>query len=325
MKSSDRFSRIQQLLKTRRFVKKQEFLEELEVSPSTFKRDLEFLRSRHQAPILWDIESQGYTLASPESPPEIVQEFPGLWLIPREIQALLLIDHLIQHLHPGFLESHLNPLKKRARILLDAPDKNVEQILKRTRIFRPAGRKFDPLHFEKIAEALVDRKRIKIAYRSRSKNEATSRELSPQRFVYYKDNWYLDAWCHLRSELRSFSVDKIQSVSLSKAPAKDLSEEALDSELSSGYGIFSGSAVQKAVLRFCETRARWIASEQWHPQQKSYFKDRHYYLEIPYSDDRELILDILRYGPDVEVLEPASLREKVIVRLKEALGIYGKK
>ena len=29
---------------------------------------------------------------------------------------------------------------------------------------------------------------------------------------------------------------------------------------------------------------------------------------MPYSDDRELVMDILKYGPDVEVLEPEALR-----------------
>lgn len=40
-------------------------------------------------------------------------------------------------------------------------------------------------------------------------------------------------------------------------------------------------------------------------------------------DDRELVMDILRYGPDVEVAGPPALREAVVARLKAALGQYG--
>lgn len=45
-------------------------------------------------------------------------------------------------------------------------------------------------------------------------------------------------------------------------------------------------------------------------------------LEVPYSDDRELLMDILRYGSDVEVLAPKSLRQKVLQRLREAAAQY---
>jgi hypothetical protein len=60
--------------------------------------------------------------------------------------------------------------------------------------------------------------------------------------------------------------------------------------LASGYGIFSGKADKQARLRFTPEQARWVASERWHPEQVSRFdKDGSYLLEIPYSNDGELI------------------------------------
>ncbi|MDT8429578.1 MAG: WYL domain-containing protein [Pseudomonadales bacterium] len=49
----------------------------------------------------------------------------------------------------------------------------------------------------------------RIKYSSRSKEELSERWVSPQRLVYYRDNWYLDAWCHLREGLRMFSIDRL--------------------------------------------------------------------------------------------------------------------
>ena len=43
---------------------------------------------------------------------------------------------------------------------------------------------------------------------------------------------------------------------------------------------------------------------------------------LPYRDDRELIMDILKHGPDVEVAGPESLREAVAGRLALALASY---
>jgi len=66
-----------------------------------------------------------------------------------------------------------------------------------------------------------------------------------------------------------------------------------------------------------------VADERWHPQQQGRFlPDGSYQLEIPYHRADELILDILRYGPDVEVLAPPELRQEVAERLQRAAAIY---
>ena len=72
--------------------------------------------------------------------------------------------------------------------------------------------------------------------------------------------------------------------------------------------------------RFSAERARWVALEQWHPGQKSHFeKDGRYVLQLPYSDDRELVMDILRHVPEVQVIGPAGLREAVAEKLRMGL------
>ena len=92
---------------------------------------------------------------------------------------------------------------------------------------------------------------------------------------------------------------------------------------SGAYGIFSGIPRNTAVLRFSPERARWVAEERWHRDQQARFHgDGSYELRIPYDDPRELVLDILKYGPDVEVTSPASLRREVRARLAAALARY---
>ena len=46
-------------------------------------------------------------------------------------------------------------------------------------------------------------------------------------------------------------------------------------------------------------------------------------LEIPYAAERELLMEILKFGADVEVLAPDSLRGRVAGALKDAAGRYG--
>jgi predicted DNA-binding transcriptional regulator YafY len=152
-----------------------------------------------------------------------------------------------------------------------------------------------------------------IDYYTRGRDERAKREVSPQRLVFYRQNWYLDAWCHLRDGLRSFALDCILGIESTEKPAQEIAESELSDFFSKGYGMFSGEhPVQWAVLRFSPARARWVAHECWHLQQQSEFSSLgEYILRVPYTMDEELIGDILRHGTEVEVMSPPSLRSKV--------------
>ena len=106
-------------------------------------------------------------------------------------------------------------------------------------------------------------------------------------------------------------------------PALEITDQILDLELGSGYGIFAGPAVRTAVLRFSQLAARWVSRQYWHRDQSGWREeDGTYVLKVPYSNAAELIGDILRYGPEVEVIEPLELREQVISRIDETAKKY---
>jgi predicted DNA-binding transcriptional regulator YafY len=103
-----------------------------------------------------------------------------------------------------------------------------------------------------------------------------------------------------------------------------VAEKDLKEYFETSYGIFRGKANKVAKLRFTPERARWVAGEVWHPQQKGEFeKDGSYLLEVPYHDDRELVMDVLRHGADVEVVGPKELRDAAAKALRTALANYG--
>ena len=181
----------------------------------------------------------------------------------------------------------------------------------------------EPTHFQSIAAALLSRRRLEIVHYKRQSDERLAREISPQRLVHYRDNWYLDSWCHLRRGLRTFSVDAIESALLTTKRAREVPEGRLDAVLGAGFGIFSGEQTQTAVLQFSPLRARWVSREIWHPDQRGDLQlDGSYILEVPYSDSRELIMDILKYGAEVEVLAPLALRRQVARALQSAAELY---
>lgn len=325
MNQTERLYKIEQILHDRRLASFAELQEELEVSRATLKRDLQFLRDRLNAPIVYDREANGYRFDVPDRyAPR--HQLPGLWFNASEIHALLMMQQLLEEVQPGLLGPHIAPLQTRLQSLLgsvggqaDAPT----EIARRVRILHAQKRRAELRHFELIASTLLKRRRLKIRHYNRGRNEESEREISPQRLVHYRDNWYLDAWCHLRQDLRSFAVDAIRSADLLDTPAEEVAESELDRVLAAGYGIFSGEQTEWARLRFLPEQARWVMEEQWHPQQRTeLLADGSLLLELPYAQPTELVMDILRHGSGVEVIAPPALRALVRERLTLALNQY---
>src|SRR5690606_19266331 len=180
--------------------------------------------------------------------------------------------------------------------------------------------------FRIVCSAVLERRQLGFEYRARSTGEKTRRTVSPQRITHYRDNWYLDAWDHEREGLRSFSVDRISGARMLEAAARDIEEATLDEHLSGSYGIFSGAPKGWATIVFNERAARWVADEHWHAQQQGrWLPDGRYELKVPYSNARELLMDVLHYGADAEILEPAPLREQARALLALALSNYDRR
>jgi predicted DNA-binding transcriptional regulator YafY len=294
----------------------------LAVSAATLKRDLEYMRERFNAPIDYDREANGYRFGEPRPGPRY--ELPGLWFSADEAYALLSMHTLLAELQPGLLEPHIAPLQARLRAILGG-EPAWKDIEKRLRVFQPERRTAPTEYFGIVATAVLKRSRLWLRHYNRKEDRETEREISPQRLVHYRDNWYVDAYCHVREGLRSFAVDAIRTAELRDARAKEIPAAELDEHLGSGYGIFAGREVQWAELRFTPEAARWVAAQSWHPKQRSRIeKEGSYVLEIPYAHERELVMEILKYGPDVEVLAPESLRSHVAEQLSQAARRYNR-
>lgn len=321
MDRTERFYRIDRLLRTGRPVPFDELREALGISRAQLKRDLAYMRERFNAPIEYDRFAGGYRFGKPLGGPRY--ELPGLWFSAAEIHALLTMQHLLENLQPGLLAARIEPLLERLKKILGSADHSHEEVARRVRVLHLAARALAHEHFSVVAHATLRRRRLAIRHYNRMEDRQTERVISPQRLVHYRDNWYVDTYCHLREDLRSFAVDAIRSAELLDERAREVPKAELDEYLKSGYGIFAGRSVAWAKLRFSPLAARWVSVQRWHSQQKSRFAaDGSYLLEIPYADDRELLMDILKFGPDAEVLEPQALRARVAERLEAAARQY---
>ena len=322
MNRTERLYRIDQLLHQRAVIARADLLAELEVSWATLKRDLAYMRDRLNAPIVFDNDRGGYCFDRSGAGPQY--ELPGLWFNSQEILALLTMHRLLEDLDSGgLLGPQIGPLMARLNALLESTTGSAEQVMQRVKVIAAQNRPVPARWFEVVGSALVQRHRVEIQYFTRSRNQRSRREVSPQRLVHYRNAWYLDAWCHKAEELRVFSLDAIEDARMIDRKARNVSAAEIDRTLGAGYGIYRGTKLRWAVLRFTPEAARWVSAELWHPKQESEtLEDGSYELRIPYSATPELEMDILRHGEHVEVVAPPELRERIGRRLDAARQRY---
>ena len=325
MDRTERFYKIEMLIRSRGSVPFTDLMEELGVSRATLKRDLEYLRERLDAPIVYDRFANGYSMRpDARDSRQIRHELPGVWFNEREIHALLTMHQLIEGLDEGgVLARHLQPLLEKLHGMLGASDADAGELMKRVKILSAARRPVAGRHFELIGSAITQRRRIQMQYYVRSRREETARSVSPQRLVYWRNTWYLDAWCHTSDALRRFALDAIRSAALLEQRAKDVAIKQIEAALDAGYGAFSGGRVQWATLHFAAEAAQWVQHEQWHPKQQSTLhQDGSLTLRVPYTDATELAMDILRHGEQVRVVAPAALVGRVAAQVMATARVY---
>ena len=322
MNKFDRLYDLYRILRDRRTpIPLQSLAERLECSKPTVKRTIQKLREEFGAPIA-TIRGRGYLLA--DEGKAGLFELPGLWFNASELHALLSAQHLLGQVEPGILSEEIAPLKRRIGNILQHRRAGSGDLVKRVRIAQTGSRPVDKHRFRQACTALMRRRQLAIVYHARGTDQHTERQVSPQRLTHYRSNWYLDAWCHRRKAMRSFAFERIEHLTSLNQPAREIGETELN-DYFSAYGIFSGPGSKQAVLRFTPERARWLSEERWHPNQTTrWLPDGRFELTLPYDNPTELVMDILRHGPEVEVIQPASLRRAVANTLGETLATYRK-
>ena len=333
MNKTARLYKIEMLIRQRGQVSFAAMLNELEVSRATLKRDLEKLRDQLGAPIVYDRDANAYRFEGEFRGAGVAatghsarHELPGLWFSERELYSLLMAHQLLSEIDSnGMLSRHLQPLLDRIHDLLGPGGRDdSKSLMKRVRIISALRRPVPGEFFERVGEALLRRRRLHMRYLTRGRGQVSERDVSPQRLVHYKNTWYLDAWCHTRDKLLRFALDAIQVASVLDQRAKDVALKQVEAEMDGGYGIYAGGTPRWATLHFSAQAAPWISREQWHPdQQGRWLVAGGYELKLPYVDETELVMDVLRQGEQVQVIEPAALRQAVRHRLGQAVAAYG--
>lgn len=304
MSQFERISYIDRRLRESGAVSSSEAARRFEVSPRQVKRDIEYLRDRLDAPIVYDRVTKAYRYERP---------FTAL----RFADEKLLIFYVL--LKSIAVNHHYVPVATAE--LLDTVEKWVSpdyrKVSERISYAIPVSESIDDMEdFTTICQAMVVGKRLDIDYENVA-GERHTRSVEPERLVNYAGRWYLIGYDHLRDDVRTFHLSRMHRISLSHEragfPEDPKHCEEVERYLASGFGIFNGQVTARATVRIHGQAAPLVARQHWHPEQSLAvgtapdglpFTE----LTVPVSDWRELLSRVLSFGSSGEAVAPPEFR-----------------
>ncbi len=300
-----------------RYPSAERLAERFELCRKTAQRDIAFLRDRLDAPLEYDPVRRGYRYG------DGAFRLPPLYATERQMLALLMARRLIQT-GGGRLD---RDLEKFAETLLSTVADRRLSPARIDHLFSASWSGNSPAAetvFRAVLSALTQEHLLKILYTSPRTNERTERTVEPHHLQHYQGSWVLLAWCRKAGDWRKFFVSRMEQAHTLPEGFTPRARDDWRPHLEGAYGIFQGKKAFPVRLRFCAERARWIRLQQWHEKQKIVFlPDGCLEMHLPVADLREIRLKVLQFGADVEVLEPAELRESIRAEIEKMAGLYG--
>lgn len=291
--------------------------EQFEIAVKTAQRNIEYFRDRLVAPLAYDFFKKGYHYTDPTF------QLPVIRISEEELLALLISRKLITDASAGSLGDELGRVSQRLNSLLAAnlPGRaHPEDAFSfRWKNISPT----DPQTFKVVTTALLQGRLLSFHYHAPAAPEKVRRTVEAHHMVNYMGNWHLIAFCHLRGDWRDFLLGRISDCLMESEEFEIRGRDEWQPFLQNTFGIYQNRVNFSVVLRFTPERARWVKEEVWHEGQAEEFEAGGSLVRsIPVSHEAEIMMEILKHGSQVEVLEPGWLREKVANEVKNAASNY---
>lgn len=291
-----------------------------ETSRRTAQRDIDRMAERLRAPLEYDPRRKGYHYT------EAGFDFPQQQVSQEELLAILLARNLLAASAGGLISEAIGSFGKKLFASLGEFGLSASRM---DQAFSATWNGYAPAQagiFRNVATALLNRRLLRFTYQSPREGGPSLRLVEPHHLQHYMGSWVLIAYCRQRQDWRKFFLSRLSELQTQAQTFDPRPRESWQGQIEGGFGIFQGAELQEVILRFNPFRAPWIREQLWHPaQQMTEQPDGRLDLSFPVADFREVILRVLQFGADVEVIEPQALREAVRKEIGRMVGVYAEK
>ena len=173
-----------------------------------------------------------------------------------------------------------------------------------------------------IHRAAADRKTVEFGYWSLQKDERTTRKVDPYKVWFYDGTIYVIGLCHLRGEVRSFVVDRINMLRLTEDHFKIPNTFSFEDYISYSFKVMQDE-LYGVSIRISQAWARYVGERVWHESQRiQKLIDGGIEISFKVAGLSEICQWVLSMGPEAVVVEPTELKVLIKQKLQRALGHY---
>lgn len=152
--------------------------------------------------------------------------------------------------------------------------------------------------------------------------EITQRTVKPIAIKESQHRWYLIAQDNKDDRVRNFGFDRISNLKILDDKFKPIVFN-VEKTYQHAFGIETYEPAQKVILEFSWQQGNYIKSFPLHASQKI-ISDTEDALEIELyiHPTNDIVMELMKYGSEVKILEPESLQKKIKVRIVEMTQLY---
>ena len=175
-----------------------------------------------------------------------------------------------------------------------------------------------------ILKAIQTRKILSFSYEKFSGGGANNYTLHPYLLKEYRNRWYVIGLNPAKDLVVVFGLDRITQLTVSEESYQMSKDFDPDRFFKYSLGITTGTgSPQRIRVKVEWLTAEYLVSQPLHHSQKVVSRTKEYTtFEFTLIISQELIMQLLSYGPNIEVLEPSGLRQNLKQQLQEALSRY---
>ena len=312
-----RMLRFHQLLQDREYPNCSRMAREFEVSLRTILRDLDFMRDQLELPIEFDAQRNGFFYSKP------VEEFPWVAVTEAEVFALLVAHKAIaQYQGTPFQQ----PLETAFRKLTGQLDHDAHFSLGHlgdTVSFRPlAPDETDLRGFQRITQALQQRRELRFLYRNLGAEKAQQRLVHPYHLACIENHWYLFAFDVKRQAMRNFVLTRMRNPELTNERFAVPKSFDPNEYLRGSFSAFKGGDDYEVVVDFDAWATDLLRGRKWHSSQElTELPNGCSRLRLRLNSLEEMERWILSWGTHAKVVRPKALTERIF-RAADAVASY---
>lgn len=291
-----------------------DFMNEFEISRRTVARDLDFLRDEERAPLAYDDARHGFRLTDETytlSPVRISR---------KEAFSFGLARKLLAH-YEG------TPLHLDMRSVLDKIAESLEGeitiepdwLSEHVGVLPEDRVRIDPEVWAKLASCVERCEAVRATYQTFD-GRVSEYKLHPYHLLAYHGNWYALALNTAKARVETFALSRFRCIEAMGQSFTRPAEFSPGTYARQAFGIVGGEKPIRVRLLFEPKLAVYITERQWHPSQEFRTRpDGRVEMRLETTGRKELVRWVLSWMPDVKVLAPKSLRDRIVDKLRDGL------